>query len=150
MFPLRMVEPFLTRLWGYTVPGAPQVTTDPRQELGRWGERTAEGALGAAGLRIVARRHRRRLGELDLVATDGELVVFVEVKTRRRAGDTQPADAITPAKRRRIARNALAYLAERDWLERPCRFDVVEVWRDGTERGRVRHIADAFRIWPTG
>lgn len=123
---------------------------DDRQRLGRLGERTAERALERAGLVVVERRYRTRRGEIDLIATQGELVVFVEVKTRRGAGYGAPAEAVTRMKRHRLARVAEHYLQRRGWLERPCRFDVVEVVVHGDRPASVEHIPDAFRLWPTG
>lgn len=117
---------------------------DPRQALGRRGEAAAEALLDRAGMRILARRFRCRSGEIDLVAADGESVVFVEVKARAGEGYGSPAASVTPAKQRRIARVALVFLQRRGWLSRRCRFDVVEV-RTGGREPRVRHIRDAFR-----
>jgi len=77
--------------------------------------------------------------------------VFVEVRARGRRARVGPAESITATKRRRLAATALRYLAERDWLERPCRFDVVEVVGRGPGRAaRVRHVLDAFRPDPPG
>ncbi|HXV77382.1 MAG TPA: YraN family protein [Candidatus Polarisedimenticolaceae bacterium] len=120
---------------------------DPRQRLGSDGERAAERVLREAGLSIVERRFRLKIGEIDLIASDGPLVVFVEVKTRRGSSHGLPAQAVTPRKRATIARVAAAYLVRRGLSERPCRFDVVQVFagRRGVER--VDHIRDAFRLW---
>lgn len=119
---------------------------DPRHRLGAFGEDAALRVLTAAGLTVIAARARSRAGELDLVAIDGELVVFVEVKTRRSIAQGRPADAVTPAKQARLARAALAFLQHRRWLDRPCRFDVVEViCGPGAGRPEVNHIIDAFR-----
>jgi putative endonuclease len=99
---------------------------------------------------VLDRRFRLRSGEIDLIAEDGRSVVFVEVKTRRGSGFGRPADSVTAAKRKRMARVALAYLKGRSWLDRTTRFDVVEVYADREGVRRVRHIRDAFRLWPTG
>ncbi len=123
---------------------------DRRQSLGAAGERAAEEALRSAGMTILDRRFRRRRGEIDLVARDGELLVFVEVKSRRGGGYGRPAEAVTATKRARLARTALAWLQRHDALERVCRFDVVEVEVLGDGRQRVHHLPDAFRLWPTG
>jgi len=114
------------------------------------GEEAAARALEAEGLRLLERRWRRRFGEIDLIAERGDLVVFVEVKTRLGPRYGDPAAAVTPRKRQRMARVAQAYLQLRGWADRPCRFDVVEVRGDGAGEFRVRHLADAFRLWPTG
>jgi putative endonuclease len=125
-------------------------TGDRRQRLGRRGESAAEAALTARGLRVIGRRVRTRGGEIDLVALDGPVVVFVEVKTRRGTGYGSAAAAVTPRKQRRLARLALGYLARREWLERSTRFDVVEVYARGDGSLTVRHVEDAFRLWPGG
>ena len=120
---------------------------DPRQALGRRGERLAARFLERAGLRVIARRFRLRCGEIDLIALDRDQVVFVEVKTRRGEGYGAPAESVTPFKQRKMARAALVFLTGRGWHERPCRFDVIEV----VERGKtpeIRHIPDAFRLGP--
>ena len=123
---------------------------DDRQQLGRRGEEAAEQALRRVGLRVLERRFRTRTGEIDLIAEEGPLLVFVEVKARRGHGYGQPAEAVTARKRQRIGRVALAYLSRNDWLERPCRFDVVEVQVEPGGEESIRHIQDAFRLWPTG
>jgi putative endonuclease len=101
-------------------------------------------------MRVLERRYRRRFGEIDLIAEQGGRIVFVEVKARRGNAFGLPAEAVTRRKRERIARVALAYLQQRGWLERPCRFDVVEVHVGGHRGRQVRHIPDAFRIWSSG
>ena len=80
-----------------------------------------------AGVSILARRYRSRFGEIDIVATCDEIIVFVEVKAR--AGDEfgGGAVAVTPWKQRRIAQMALDYLSRHHLHDRPCRFDVVTV-----------------------
>ena len=118
---------------------------DPRHVLGLRGEAAAEAALAQGGLRILERRFRVRQGEIDLVAEDRGVLVFVEVKTRGASARAQPWEAVVPRKQSRLAHAALAYLARHGMLERPCRFDVVEVRADGSGSIRVRHIRDAFR-----
>jgi putative endonuclease len=124
---------------------APVSQTDPRQQLGRLGERLAAEHLERLGYTIVTRNHRTRFGEIDLVATDGRVLVFVEVKTRRGRG--QPWDALHEAKRAQVRRMARAYLT--DALARPrvrlLRFDAIGVVVDAHGRlTRLEHIEDAF------
>ena len=119
---------------------------DPRQALGLDGERAAEAELGRAGLTILERRFRVKIGEIDLIAERGRLLVFVEVKTRRGSTYGLPAQAVTPAKQRRIARVAAIYLQRRGWAARPCRFDVIQVFAGPEGVERVDHIEDAFRL----
>jgi putative endonuclease len=121
------------------------VSTDPRQHLGRLGERLAAEHLERLGYAIVARNHRTRYGELDLVACDGRTLVFCEVKTRRGRGD--PWDALHPAKQAQVRRMARAYLT--DATDRPrvplLRFDAIGIAIDARGRlTRLEHVEDAF------
>ncbi|MDR3085890.1 MAG: YraN family protein [Christensenellaceae bacterium] len=108
---------------------------------GRAGEDAALLLLRRKGLRLLARNLKRAGGEIDLLLEDGQTLVFVEVKLRTR--DENPALAVNAAKQRRVSRAALAYMAENGWLERPARFDVVEVFFPGGEM-RLNHIERAF------
>ena len=108
------------------------------------GERIAARHLELMGWQIVEERYRAAGGEIDLIARDGDTVVFVEVKTRQDERRMSPAEAVDAAKRRRIAAAAEAYSAEHLSPQTPCRFDVAEVrvGRDGLST--VRLIRDAF------
>jgi len=114
-----------------------------RQTLGKTGEELACHELGRRGYVILARRYRSRFGEIDIVARDGQVTVFVEVKAR--AGDEfgGGAAAVTPWKQRRIAQMALDYLSRHNLHDRPCRFDVVTVDVHDKEPDIVVY-ADAF------
>ena len=116
-----------------------------RQRLGRAGEDAAVDALRARGYRIVARNIRLRGGELDVIAEDAGTIVFVEVKARRSSAFGTPAEAVGPRKQRTLCHLALRYLAGRGLGERPCRFDVVEVWVDAAGALRTGVLQDAFR-----
>jgi putative endonuclease len=98
-----------------------------KQALGARGEDLAATFLCAAGMEIVARNWRCRYGELDLIVLDGDVTAFVEVKTRSGLGYGTPAESVTFAKRQRIRRLALLWLAEQDGPWRRIRFDVVSV-----------------------
>jgi len=109
------------------------------------GEAAAARFLKGLGYRILARRDRSKLGEIDLVALDGRSIVFVEVKTREVAGEFSPAEAVDRAKQERLTRLALAYLKRHGLLEAQARFDVVAVtWPPGARRPTIRHYVDAF------
>lgn len=95
---------------------------------------------------ILDRRFRLRQGEIDLIALDRGVLVFVEVKARSLGALASPAESVTRSKQRRLGVVALAYLARRGWLERPSRFDVVEVLARPDGSPTVRHIVDAFRL----
>jgi putative endonuclease len=127
------------------------LTGQPRRTLrfGDAGEAAAAEFLQRQGWTILARALRNRLGELDLIALDGDTVVFVEVKTRRSTTHGGPVDAITPDKQRRLTRAGLAYLKQRGWLERRARFDVIAiVWPEGATTPEITHYRHAFE--PTG
>ncbi|MGD9906405.1 MAG: YraN family protein [Vicinamibacterales bacterium] len=115
-----------------------------RQALGRDGEDTACRVLEARGYRLLARRYRTRLGEIDVVARDGPYVVFVEVKARRDRRFGDPAAAVTVQKQRRLALMAADYLARHRLGRAPARFDVVAIVF-GEGRPHVAVIVDAFR-----
>ena len=130
-----------------TSPGRGRATgASGRREVGRLGEEAAIAALQASGYRIVEKNVRLRRGELDVVAEEHGVIVFVEVKSRRTALFGTPAEAVTARKQRALVGLAAAYLTRRALAERPCRFDVAEVWlgRDGRP-ARVEIIRDAFR-----
>ena len=110
-----------------------------RYETGLSGERQAERYLCEKGMRCEARRYRAVDGEIDLVMLDGDMVVFVEVKSRPNRQAGAGLTAITPAKQRRMTHAATVFLIERSWLDRPARFDVVEITSDG-----ILHIPNAF------
>lgn len=117
--------------------------------LGDRGERAAARYLRRRGYELLARNCRGRLGELDLVAREGQTIVFVEVKTRRSDDRGHPAESITPDKERRLTRAALSFLKAHGLLDRPARFDVVAVtWPAGARRPTIEHYRDAFE--PTG
>src|SRR5471032_2784238 len=98
--------------------------------FGKTGEDLACEELERRGYAILARRYRRRGGELDIIARHGETMVFVEVKTRegRQFGDG--GEAVTPLKRRRMAQIAMDYMARQQLVDCPCRFDVVSILFD--------------------
>jgi putative endonuclease len=115
------------------------------QSLDRRGERAAERHVRRLGYKIVARRERGPLGELDLIAVDQRTIVFIEVKTRRSHDAGRPDEAVDADKQQRLTRLALAYLKRHDLLEHPARFDVIGVtWPDGARRPTIDHFINAF------
>ncbi len=93
-------------------------------------------------MRILTRGSRAHFGEIDLIARDGDTLVFVEVKARRHG---VPAEAVTPEKQRRITLAALSFLRKHGLLEQRCRFDVVAiVWPDDRREPQIDHIRNAF------
>lgn len=108
---------------------------------GQRGEDRAAAHLRALGYSVVERNFRCRLGEIDIVARDGEVLVFVEVRTRSHGDRGSALETVTPAKQRQIARVAGHYLAVRRPSMAECRFDVVGITGD-----HVELVRDAFRI----
>lgn len=115
-----------------------------RTALGREGEEAAARFLTDAGYRIIARNVRFRFGELDMVATEQDCIVFVEVKTRTGTGYGTAAEAVTPAKQRQLIKLATVYLAGAGGDGRQCRFDVVTVAPQGDGGWRCDLIRNAF------
>ena len=118
--------------------------TKVTQALGAWGERLAAAHLLAAGMVLLDRNWRGAAGEIDIVARDGDTLVFCEVKTRSGAGFGDPAEAVTAAKSARIRRLGLRWLAAHGIGWRDLRFDVVTVVRRPDAGPLVRHLRDAF------
>jgi putative endonuclease len=116
------------------------------QRFGIAGESLAAEILQQSGYRIVARNYRTKVGEIDIIARDGEILVFVEVKSRR--GGVlygHPKYAVNRTKQRKISKAALWYLKETGQFGRRARFDVVSiVSRDGDVRWEI--IRNAFEL----
>lgn len=133
------------------------IVLNDAQRFGRDSEAEAARYLQRAGYRIVARNFRTPFGEIDLVAYDGSVLAFIEVKARRSERFGAPHTAVTADKRRRLTRVALAYLAgmrpagyvaaSRRANEPSCRFDLViiesEVKR-GPRPVRIELLKDVF------
>jgi putative endonuclease len=98
--------------------------------LGKTGEDLACAELEKRGYAIIARRYRRRGGEIDIVARDGPTIVFAEVKAREGRAFGEAAEAVTAFKRRRITQLALDYMTRHHLSNCPCRFDVVSIHFD--------------------
>jgi putative endonuclease len=118
--------------------------TKVTQAVGEWGERLAEQHLTAQGLVVLDRNWRCARGEIDLVLRDGDVVVFCEVKTRRTDHFGTPAEAIGPAKVRRLRKLSMLWLQQASVRPSGLRFDVVEVQSRSHGLPMVEHIRAAF------
>jgi putative endonuclease len=114
-----------------------------KDAVGRYGEQVAAEHLERAGLEVLARNWRCADGELDIVAREGDALVFCEVKARSSVRFGDPAEAVGPDKAARIRRLALRWLAANGVSGRELRFDLVTVLRT-PEGVRVRHLRGAF------
>jgi len=117
--------------------------TDQRHELGRKGENLAAAHLKKLGYKIVEQNHVNAIGELDLVAIDGSVIVLVEVKTRSKTGRS-PGEAVDFRKRLKLTRVAELYLKTKGWSDKSARFDVMEVISPPGSTPVIRHIKNAF------
>ena len=123
----------------------PDGATRDRKWLGDYGERVAVDWLRARGCRILARNFKGpRRGEVDIIARDGKLLLFVEVKTRQHDTKIRPLDAVDKTKQALIERGANAWLKRLGTRNLRWRFDVIEVYVKDGERPRTNHVKDAF------
>jgi len=114
-----------------------------KARFGALGEDAAADLLRKSGYRIVARNHRCRSGEVDVIAEKGELLVFVEVRTRSTSAFGGPEETVGSRKQRRVIAAARDYLAQRRGPARAARFDVIAVV-DGPSGPSLTHIENAF------
>ena len=111
---------------------------------GAWGEEVAVQFLQKKGYRIIARNFRIRQGELDIIASKGKFLAFVEVKTRKNDRFGAAREYITPAKQRRLIQTA-EYWCMKYPTELQPRFDAVEVYgEEGCAHPRVQHLENIF------
>ena len=113
---------------------------------GSWGEALAADYLRQRGFRLAAHSYHCRFGEIDLIAWDGDILCFVEVKTRTNLSCGLPREYVTPKKQERLRKTAAWYLMVKD-LDCPARFDVAEVYAEGPhpqKASRIEYIENAF------
>ena len=125
----------------------PQTQTPPRgcaPDLRRHGEDAAARFLGRRGYEIVERNWTCAAGEADIIARDGDAVVFVEVKTESSCDCGMPSVAVDEAKRDRCERIAALFLQGYDVVDVPVRFDIVSIVVIAPDRAMIRHHINAF------
>lgn len=115
-----------------------------RQRLGIVGEDLAAAALVARGYAILERRYATDRGEIDIIAEDGDTLVFVEVRARATAEFGRAAESVTVGKQRQVTRIAADYLARHQIGDRACRFDVVAVDNALSEAPEITIYVGAF------
>ena len=119
--------------------------TKERLELGRFGEALALKQIKRLGYKKIIRNYRCPLGEVDLIARDGDTLVFIEIKTRRGKSIYYAKEAVDEKKKRQLSKVALAYMKSNNCCEAEARFDVVAVNVDGN-RTQVEVIQNAFEL----
>lgn len=110
-----------------------------RRETGTQYEERAVEYLIAQNYQILERNYRIRSGEIDIIARDGTVLVFIEVKYRKNEESGNPLEAVDIRKQRKIIKVARYYLYQKKYGDVPCRFDVI-----GICGSHIEHIKDAF------
>jgi putative endonuclease len=118
--------------------------TKVTQAVGAWGERLAVAHIVQSGMVVLDRNWRGSAGEVDIIARDGDAVVFCEVKTRRSMTFGAPAEAVAALKRRRLRQLAAQWLAVAGVRPSEVRFDVISVLARRGDTPRVEHLRNAF------
>lgn len=135
--------PLWLLLWLLRMPSA-------RSKLGDWGEEAAGDFLQGQGFTILDRKYRCRWGEIDLVARDGEEMVFVEVRTRRNAAYGTPEESVTAAKARRLMATCQDYLqkhpTDQPQADARWRIDLVSVRPVRGKTPRIDHLRNIVEI----
>ncbi len=118
-----------------------------KDSVGRVGEKLAARYLWLHGMKILYRNYRaQKGGEVDIVARDGKVLVFAEVKARTSRDFGRPADAVTRDKQRLIARGAMSWMRLLDAPVLQFRFDVVELVLEPDKAPEINHIREAFSL----
>ena len=110
-----------------------------RSNLGTRGEALAAAHLEGLGMCIAGRNYRSRYGEVDLIAQEGDTVVFVEVKTRRNESYGTPEESVTPRKLDRLAKTAALYLQEHGLEQHAWRVDLIAI-KLGKDAPAINHV----------
>jgi putative endonuclease len=117
-----------------------------KDRVGHAGEAAALAYLKEQGFRILARDWRCRIGQIDIVAEDGETLVVIEVKARRGAGFGTPAEAVDERKQRKLRMLLEVYRGQMHRLKQPCRIDVIGLLMDADLKvTSVEHIRNAVQ-----
>lgn len=129
----------------------PPTKDAPHLRSGKWGEQRAVRFLKLRHYKILGQRVRvGKHDEIDIVATHGDILAFVEVKTRKNEKYGRPFSAVNKDKRKRLSRAAVHYLKKKKIEPEFIRFDVIEVIGEpGKESPVIRHIENAFQLDPS-
>lgn len=117
--------------------------TKSRIELGQIGEKLAYTELTRMGYKVLAQNYRCRIGEIDIIAEDGETLVFIETKTRNKTETSIAKEAVNIRKQHKIAKTALTYMKNNNLMEKRVRFDVVAISMKESEP-HIEIIKNAF------
>ena len=115
-------------------------------ELGKAGEQKAQAYLEKLGYTLVECNYRVPFGEVDLIMRDQETLVFVEVRTKTDLDHGHPLETITPAKKQKLVKAAMAYLKKHGQYDVLCRFDVMAMIPQTRSDWDIEHIPNAFEV----
>ncbi|UCE75297.1 MAG: YraN family protein [Methanomassiliicoccales archaeon] len=115
-----------------------------RRQLGKEGERVAVQFLKSKQLCIRETNFRCAAGEIDIVAEDDDVIVFVEVKTRRNSNYGLPEEAVHYFKQKKLLQLAMYYLQKEQLQNKRCRFDVISIIFNNNKIKKIDHFVDAF------
>lgn len=122
--------------------------TQERLQFGKEGEKAAVKFLKKRGYRIIEKNYSNKSGEIDIIAEQDQVLVFVEVKSRADAEYGEPLEAVTPHKQRKIGQVAKGFLVQHRIENRDCRFDVVGIKGNPNEPElwEIELVQDAFQL----
>jgi putative endonuclease len=119
--------------------------TRERLELGNLGERLALQKIKQMGYKFVEKNYRCSLGEIDLIAKDGDCLVFIEIKTRKGSTTGYAKEAVNQRKIRQVSKAALTYMKANNCCDTKARFDVIAVNITG-DKEEIEVVTDAFEL----
>ncbi len=114
-----------------------------KQELGKSGEDRAVNFLQQKGFSVIKKNYRTPDGEIDIIAQDGDTIVFVEVKSRRSLSYGAPEAAVDSMKKNQIKKIANQFISHYQLFDRDCRFDIVALYYEG-QAVQIKYIPNAF------
>lgn len=120
--------------------------TQKRLQFGRNGELAAIKFLKKKGYRILEKNFRSKVGEIDVIAEQAGVIVFIEVKARSDHEFGHPFEALTPAKQKKIIQTAQSFLARKRITDKPMRFDVVALTSDPADSWKIELLENAFQV----
>ena len=120
--------------------------TQKRLQFGREGESVAVAFLKKKGYRILEKNFRSKVGEIDIIAEQAGVIVFIEVKARSNHEFGHPFNAVTPAKQKKIVQTAQTFLAQKRIVDKPMRFDVVALTLDPSDTWEIELLENAFQV----
>jgi putative endonuclease len=114
--------------------------------LGDFGEDIAANYLVSQGYTIRKQKYKVKIGEIDIIATHKNSLIFIEVKTRRNITYGYPAQAVNQHKQFKIIQTAQCYLTQTNQYDKICRFDVIEIYYNSETNYNINHIKNAFEF----